>query len=124
MNSKPYSTTEGGKRTDGKAILLHESDDVATALTRLEAGESVSVSLGGRTDEVVLREGIDFGHKFALRTIPKDKGVLKYGLSIGQALIQIEPGQWVHVHNCRSEHFSLYHQSVIRNHSLNTASNT
>jgi hypothetical protein len=118
---KPYSTTESDKKIDGKAILLHERDDVATALKRLEAGEQVAVSLGSRRDEVRLKEGIDFGHKLALRTIEKGEEILKYGLPIGRALARIEPGEWVHVHNCRSEHFSLYHQSVISNHSLGTA---
>ena len=62
--SNSYSTTERGKRTDGKAILLHESDDVATALIRLEAGESIGVSLGRRTEEVVLQE-----ENIVLRTV-------------------------------------------------------
>jgi len=93
------------------AILLHPSDNVATALRDLKAGDSVVVQLGEVTYSVILREDIAFGHKYALRDIDAGEVVLKYGLPIGQALEDIRAGAWVHVHNCRSEHFGFRHET-------------
>lgn len=93
-----------------KAILLDLNDDVATALTDLQQGESVTTALDERTVDVVLGENIQFGHKYALRDIAKGENILKYGLPIGQALDNIRAGSWVHVHNCRSEHFGHRHE--------------
>jgi transcription elongation GreA/GreB family factor len=93
-----------------KAILLNVKDDVATALTDLATGDSVSVSLDEVSSEVTLREDIQFGHKYALRDIAKGEDILKYGLPIGKALTDIQAGDWVHVHNCRSEHFGFHRE--------------
>lgn len=93
-----------------KAILLNIQDDVATALTDLPEGETVQVSLGEVSAEVVLCNDIEFGHKFALRAIAAGEDILKYGLPIGKALNDIRAGEWVHVHNCRSERFGFQHE--------------
>ncbi len=92
------------------AILLDPTDNVATALQELKAGETVTVMLEDVTCTVVLRDDIPFGHKYALRDIPKGAELLKYGLPIGQALEDVRAGDWVHVHNCRSEHFGTRHK--------------
>jgi altronate dehydratase small subunit len=93
-----------------RAILLNPTDDVATAIADLPAQESVRVSLDDRAVEVVLNEQIEFGHKFALRDIAEGEPILKYGLPIGNALSDIRAGDWVHVHNCRSEHFGFHRE--------------
>jgi altronate dehydratase small subunit len=93
-----------------KAIVLHDQDDVATALTALSRGEALTVWRAGRRLDVVLEDDVPFAHKFALRALARGEEVLKYGLPIGRALEDIRPGQWVHVHNCRSERFGHRHQ--------------
>lgn len=90
-----------------RAIMLHPDDNVATALTDLEAGEPVTVTLEAFATTVILQDAIAFGHKFAVVAIPEGEPVRKYGLPIGNALNAIEPGAWVHVHNCRSERFGF-----------------
>ena len=96
------------------AILLNPKDDVATALTQLDAGQTVNVTLDDSSTNVThtteLREAIQFGHKYALRDIAAGEPILKYGLPIGNALDDIPTGAWVHVHNCRSEHFGHRHE--------------
>jgi altronate dehydratase small subunit len=92
------------------AILLNTNDDVATALTALRADQKVDVELDETTYTTVLIEDIDFGHKYALRDITKGEEILKYGLPIGNALADIKAGEWVHVHNCRSEHFGFHRE--------------
>jgi altronate dehydratase small subunit len=93
-----------------RAILLNTQDDVATAIAELPADESITVSLDERTVKVTLMEDIQFGHKFALRDIARGEPILKYGLTIGNALSDIRAGEWVHVHNCRSEHFGFHRE--------------
>lgn len=92
------------------AILLNTKDDVATALTGLKANQTVEVELESVTYSTVLTEDIEFGHKYALRDIAEGEDILKYGLPIGQALADIAVGEWVHVHNCRSEHFGFHRE--------------
>ena len=93
-----------------KAILLNVKDDVATALTDLSTGESISTALDAVSVTTVLRENIKFGHKYALRDIRVGENILKYGLPIGKALSDIRTGEWVHVHNCRSERFGFHRE--------------
>jgi altronate dehydratase small subunit len=93
-----------------KAIVMDPKDDVATALTDLTAGDTVTVALDGVEDELVLCEDIAFGHKLALHDIPAGQEILKYGLPIGKALQPIQAGEWVHVHNCRSERFGFHRE--------------
>ena len=90
------------------AILLNLKDNVATALAELEPGQTVNVTLDDLTHTTILREKIEFGHKYALRSIAKGEEILKHGLPIGQALEEIEAGAWVHVHNCRSKRFGFH----------------
>jgi len=91
-----------------KTILLHPEDNVATALTDLGRGESVNASLDDVSVDVRLAEDIAFGHKYALRDIPEGDEVIKYGMPIGRALGKIAAGEWVHVHNCRSDRFGFH----------------
>ena len=91
----------------GKAILLNVNDNVATVLTDLRKGEPVNASLDDLSIDVVLQEDVEFGHKYALKDIAQGSDVLKYGLPIGKALVDIRAGEWVHVHNCRSERFGF-----------------
>jgi hypothetical protein len=83
---------------------------VATALTDLGEGETVHVALDDLSIKVVLRQDVEFGHKYALRDIAQGEEILKYGLPIGRALTDIQAGEWVHVHNCRSERFGFHRE--------------
>ncbi|NCB63947.1 MAG: altronate dehydratase [Clostridia bacterium] len=76
------------------AIQIHRSDNVAVALRTLKAGTE---ELG-----VVLNQEIPTGHKFALTAIHAGEKVVKYGLPIGRAGLEIAPGAWVHTHNVRT----------------------
>ena len=81
-----------------KVIKIHPSDNVAVALTDIAAGEEVTAEdLTIRAAEAVAR-----GHKIALRDIPKDEAVVKYGNRIGYAKEKIAAGSWVHTQNVRT----------------------
>jgi hypothetical protein len=86
-----------------KTILLHHDDNVATAIADLKKGKKVNASLDDISIDVLLSEDVAFGHKIALADIAKGQEVFKYGMPIGKALRDIRAGEWVHVHNCRSD---------------------
>lgn len=83
-----------------RAIVLHNADNVASALVDLSAGERVDVEIpGGSSVSIVLRHAIPLGHKFALQGIVRGQAVTKYGLPIGEATQDITPGVHVHTQN-------------------------
>ncbi len=84
------------------AVVIHKSDNVATALTDLSKGQEVIVDIDGEEIKVTLLDNIPFGHKFAIKDIPKGEHVIKYGEVIGRATKSIKAGEHVHVHNIES----------------------
>ena len=83
-------------------IVINEKDNVATALDSLEAGASVPVKVGNRTERIRLISSIPKGHKFALTDIDAGSAVVKYGEPIGESRTKIARGEHVHVHNVTS----------------------
>lgn len=77
------------------------ADNVATLLVDAEPGV---LRIGGETalSEIHLTEPVKMGHKVAVRAIPDEGAIVKYGVPIGVATRPISPGEWVHLHNCRS----------------------
>ncbi len=82
-----------------KAIVINEKDNVATVITPLKAGTSVSLELQGAPVKIKLLSNIPMGHKFALRDIEEGTDVIKYGEPIGRTTARISRGDHVHVHN-------------------------
>jgi len=85
-----------------KVIVIDPLDNVATAITKLEAGSVITVRIGQSEKKVEVIQLIPFGHKVALRRIEKDGNVIKYGEAIGKAMQVIEEGEHVHIHNVES----------------------
>ena len=97
----------------GSLLRIHERDNVAVALSPIEAGECLSFgrqegSCGSGQDQnvcpnaaqsVTAAEAIPQGHKTALTDIPAGAPVIKYGFPIGHATKDIPKGSWVHTHN-------------------------
>jgi altronate hydrolase len=80
-------------RPEARTLVLNPQDNIAVALGNLDPG-------------VETREGVRIvkrvpkGHKYALRPIAAGAAVVKFGQIIGFAKSAIEPGDWVHEHNC------------------------
>jgi altronate dehydratase small subunit len=86
-----------------QAFQIHARDNVATLLEAVEAGETVRV-VGAHAGTVRVREAIEGEHKVALAEIAEGAPVLKFGTRIGTALRAIGEGEWVHLHNLRSDY--------------------
>jgi altronate dehydratase len=67
-------------------------------------GDEVRCMIQGRKDETVITLLTDIppNHKFAFADIRQGEAILKYGLNIGQAMVDIQQGEYVHVHNVES----------------------
>lgn len=87
-----------GKVLGDVGLHMAETDNVVTAIDDLEAG--TKIPCGGAAIE--LQEDVEFGHKIALEPIRSGDVVVKYGEPIGEAVEMIDPGKWVHTHNCES----------------------
>lgn len=84
--------------------VVERSDNVATALRDVEAGETVTVAVGDEERTIEVREDVAFGHKLAVADVPEGETVTKYGKSIGNATEDVAAGEWVHVHNVESNY--------------------
>ena len=78
-----------------------EKDNVATALTDLEPGMT-GVRGEGTIKETACLDTVMNGHKIALVPISAGTPIIKYGVVIGEATKDIEPGAWVHLQNMKS----------------------
>jgi altronate dehydratase small subunit len=85
------------------AFQVQASDNVATLLGEAPPGAALTIVGPAGKRELVAREKIAMGHKVALAAIPEGQPITKFGIVIGIAMRPIEPGEWVHLHNCRSQ---------------------
>lgn len=84
--------------------VVEPTDNVATALRKLEADETVTVAVGEEERTIQIKTDVGFGHKIAVEDIPNGETITKYGKSIGNATEDIDAGEWVHVHNVESNY--------------------
>lgn len=85
------------------AFQVHASDNVATLLGEVAAGAPLQIVGSAQAISIIAREKIELGHKIAITAIPEGAPIRKFGIVIGIAMRRIEPGEWVHLHNCRSQ---------------------
>ena len=83
-------------------LVVHEEDNVATALRDCDRGAARVSGVGGEASTLLLLQPVRLGHKAALSAIAVDMMVVKHGQPIGRATTAIAPGEHVHVHNVES----------------------
>ena len=89
---------------DRRLLRLSPEDNVAAVTTTIEAGETVLID--GRA--VRMTQTIPTGHKVAVLCIAAGEKVTKYGAPIGSATRDIQPGEYVHTHNVRSDYLPTF----------------
>jgi hypothetical protein len=85
-------------------IRLSADDNIAVATRTIEPGENLL--LDGQA--ITAADRIPTGHKMAVARIEPGQKVMKYGAPIGSATRPITPGQYVHIHNVRSDYLPTY----------------
>jgi hypothetical protein len=86
-------------------ILLHPADNVVVCRRAVAAGEHVVIE--GLVDFVAATD-VEVGHKFARQEMPAGTGVIKYGAPIGSTTRDVRAGDWVHLHNMKSDYISAH----------------
>ena len=86
------------------AIRLHPHDNVVVCCRTVRGGERVEVD----GVPLVVGQDIELGHKMALVPFAKGDKVLKYGMPIGSMTLSAAPGEWVHMHNMKSDYISAH----------------
>lgn len=89
-------------------ILLHPDDNVLVVVSPIEAGDVLTVAGG----TVPAREGITVGHKVARVVLRQGDKVIKYGAPIGSMTADAAPGEWVHMHNMKSDYIAAHLRSA------------
>ena len=82
-----------------RALIMHPTDNVATAVEEIQDGEEVAIPVVGTALTLRAIEAIPFGFKIALQEIPQGQIIRKYGETIGTASQPIAKGALVHIHN-------------------------
>lgn len=83
------------------SFQIEKKDNVVVALSDLEPGR-VRIHGSSELETIEIPDAVKQGHKLANCAIRAGEPVLKYGVAIGIAIRDIEPGTWVHLHNCKS----------------------
>jgi len=81
-----------------KFLIINPADNVAVAIDNLNEGDVLHIN----GVDVVIKNPIETGHKFAISPIKKDENVVKYGYPIGHALSDIGVGEHAHTHNVKT----------------------
>src|SRR6478735_8402055 len=94
-----------------KTLKIHNSDNVAVALTVLYKGEAIGAS---NFEAVTLAENIPAKHKFALQDFNEGDAIIMYGVLVGEATKFIPKGGLLSTQNIRhaSNNFSLKERHI------------
>lgn len=79
-------------------IHVNRKDNLVTCLRPIKKGEKIEFE--GKT--YIATSDIPKFHKMSVADIPKGGYCYKYGQIIGEALEDLHPGDYVHVHNLAS----------------------
>ncbi len=86
------------------ALKVNDKDNVATIFANgITDGTQVEVrDKRGNSQVLTVHGDVPYGHKIALTQIHVGEQITKYGEEIGVATKEIQPGDYVHVHNLDS----------------------
>ena len=92
-----------------KLMLLHPDDNVAVCIAPIETGDRLDA--GGV--QLCAAQALAIGHKLARRAIAAGEKIYKYGAPIGSATQAIDAGEWVHVHNMKSDYIRTHDRHTV-----------
>lgn len=89
---------------DPRLLRLSPKDNIAALKSPVRKGETILI--GGSSCAVEMT--IATGHKIAVAPIAAGERIYKYGAPIGSATVDIAPGQYVHIHNMKSDYIPTF----------------
>lgn len=87
-----------------KLILLNDADNVLIVRSSIHPGDTELIG----DYQFIFESEIPIGHKIAQRQIKKGEIIVKYGVPIGSATTDIQPGEHIHLHNMKSDYLPTY----------------
>ena len=87
-------------------VVHDEHDSVGVVVVEgVKAGDRLSgwIMDQDKDLQVEAKSDIPIGHKLAIRELPKDSTVIKYGVDIGRVVAPIAVGEHAHVHNIKTK---------------------
>jgi hypothetical protein len=85
-------------------LRISPEDNVWVAARTLDVGTMIEVA--GESIPLGIRVGL--GHKIAARDLAAGEKIVKYNVPIGSATTAIKAGEWVHLHNMKSDYLPTY----------------
>ena len=87
-----------------KLIRINQNDNVFVVSVMIEAGEEMEI------EGLVIKftNSLGLGHKIAATQILQGEKIIKFGVPIGSATMDIPLGSHVHLHNLKSDYISTY----------------
>jgi L-fuconolactonase len=86
-------------------ILLHPDDNVLVCCRAVSKGERLRL---GDAEEIEARSDVELGHKLARRELAVGNKVIKYGTPIGSMAASVAAGEWIHLHNMKSDYIGAH----------------
>ena len=83
------------------AVHIDDRDSCVTVTSAVKAGDNVEFRVGGTTQSVIAKSDVPVYHKVAVVSVKAGEFVYKYGERIGISKEDIEPGDYVHIHNLK-----------------------
>ena len=87
-------------------VVHEEADSVGVVVVEgVRAGQALSGWVMEQDADLSIHaaQDIPIGHKLAIRALKAGDTVIKYGVDIGRAVADIEPGEHAHVHNIKTK---------------------
>ena len=87
-------------------VVHEEGDSVGVVVVEgVRSGDALTgwVMEDDQTISVTSLSDIPLGHKLAIRDLPENGTVIKYGVDIGRTVAPIQAGEHLHVHNVRTK---------------------
>jgi (2R)-sulfolactate sulfo-lyase subunit alpha len=87
-------------------VVHEEGDSVGVIVVEgVCAGDNLTgwVMEDDQTLTITAHNDIPLGHKLAIRDLPENGTVIKYGVDIGRTIAPIRAGEHLHVHNVKTK---------------------
>ena len=87
-------------------VVHDEHDSVGVVVVEgVKAGTKINGWIMDQDKDMTIeaKSDIPIGHKLAIRELPKDSTVVKYGVDIGRVVAPIKVGEHAHVHNIKTK---------------------